>query len=186
VFEDVPCLRRSVAGISPRRARFDPSSIHVRFVVDKWVLGQVSLRVILLHVALSSRANGRSVETFQKTALFRKWGSIWQKRTYGGAFDRKGLMGAHLTEKDLWGCIWQKRTYGGAFDRKGLTGEHLTEKDLWSSIWQKRTYGGAFDRKGLMEEHLTEKDLWWSIWQKRTYGGAFDRKGLSLCWSWDR
>ena len=37
----VPRLRRSVAGLSPRRHGFDPGSVHVGFVVDKVALGQV-------------------------------------------------------------------------------------------------------------------------------------------------
>jgi hypothetical protein len=39
-------LRRLVAGLSPRRLRFDPGSVHVGFVVDKVVLGQVFPRVL--------------------------------------------------------------------------------------------------------------------------------------------
>jgi hypothetical protein len=42
----VPCLRRLVAGLSPRRPGFDPGSVLVGFVVDKVALGQVSLRVL--------------------------------------------------------------------------------------------------------------------------------------------
>jgi len=41
-----PWLRRSVAGLSPRRPRFDPSSVHVRFVVEKVALWQVFLPVL--------------------------------------------------------------------------------------------------------------------------------------------
>jgi hypothetical protein len=37
----VPWLRRLVAGLSPRRPRFDPGSVHVGFVVDRVALGQV-------------------------------------------------------------------------------------------------------------------------------------------------
>jgi hypothetical protein len=44
--EAVPWLRSSVAGLSPRRSRFAPGSIHVRFVVDKVALGQVFLGVL--------------------------------------------------------------------------------------------------------------------------------------------
>jgi hypothetical protein len=33
--------RGLVAGLSPRRSRFDPGSVHVGFVVDKVALGQV-------------------------------------------------------------------------------------------------------------------------------------------------
>jgi hypothetical protein len=43
----VPWLRRLVAGISPRRPGFDSRSVHVGFVVDKVVLGQVFPRVLL-------------------------------------------------------------------------------------------------------------------------------------------
>jgi hypothetical protein len=39
-------LRRLVAGLSPRRLGFDPGSVHVGFVVDKVVLGQVFPRVL--------------------------------------------------------------------------------------------------------------------------------------------
>jgi hypothetical protein len=42
----VPWLRRFVAGFSPRRAGFDPGSVHVGFVVDKVTLGQVFPRVL--------------------------------------------------------------------------------------------------------------------------------------------
>ena len=34
----VPWLRRSVAGLSPRRPEFDPVSVHVSFVADKVAL----------------------------------------------------------------------------------------------------------------------------------------------------
>jgi hypothetical protein len=37
----VPWLRRLVAGLPPRRSRFDPGSLHVGFVVDKVALGQI-------------------------------------------------------------------------------------------------------------------------------------------------
>jgi hypothetical protein len=42
----VPCLRRLVAGLSPRRPGFDPGSVHVGFVVDKVALGQVFSRLL--------------------------------------------------------------------------------------------------------------------------------------------
>jgi hypothetical protein len=42
----VPWLRRLVAGLSPRRPRFDPRSVHVGFVVGKMALGQVFPRVL--------------------------------------------------------------------------------------------------------------------------------------------
>jgi hypothetical protein len=42
----VPWLRRLIVGLSPRKPRFDPGSVHVEFVVDKVALGQVFLRVL--------------------------------------------------------------------------------------------------------------------------------------------
>jgi hypothetical protein len=45
-FKAVPWLRRLVAGLSARRAGFDPGSVHVGFVVDKVALGQVFPRVL--------------------------------------------------------------------------------------------------------------------------------------------
>jgi hypothetical protein len=42
----VPWLRSLVTGLSPRRPRFAPGSIHVGFVVDKVALGQVFLQVL--------------------------------------------------------------------------------------------------------------------------------------------
>jgi hypothetical protein len=44
----VPWLRRLFHGLSQRRPLFDPRSAHVRFVVEKRALGQVSLRVLVL------------------------------------------------------------------------------------------------------------------------------------------
>jgi hypothetical protein len=41
----MPWLRWSVTGISPKRPRFMPRPIHVRFAVDKVAMGQVLLRV---------------------------------------------------------------------------------------------------------------------------------------------
>jgi hypothetical protein len=41
-----PRLRRLAAGLPPRRPGFDPGSVHVGFVVDKVVLGQVFLRLL--------------------------------------------------------------------------------------------------------------------------------------------
>jgi hypothetical protein len=43
----VPGLRRSVAGLSPRRAGLDSGSVHVGFVVDKMAMGQVFPRVLM-------------------------------------------------------------------------------------------------------------------------------------------
>jgi hypothetical protein len=42
----VPWLKSLIAGLSPRRSRFAPGSIHVGFVVEKVALGQGFLRVL--------------------------------------------------------------------------------------------------------------------------------------------
>ena len=44
----VPWLRRLFPGLSQRRPLFDPRSVHVRFVVEKGALNEVSLRVLVL------------------------------------------------------------------------------------------------------------------------------------------
>ena len=41
----MPCIRRIVAGVSPRRAGFDPKPVNVGFVVDKVAVEQVLLPV---------------------------------------------------------------------------------------------------------------------------------------------
>ena len=89
VFE-VPWPRRLVAGATPRSSGFDRRSVLVRLVVDKLVLGKVFLRVYrfssfsniqpllhtILHVHVAfTRTNGRSLVTFQKSMLFRKFRS---------------------------------------------------------------------------------------------------------------
>jgi hypothetical protein len=76
----MPCLRGLVAGLSPRRPMFIPSSVHAKFVADKVALGEFLLRVLgfspvsiippmlhthlHLHVALMNGTNGRSLQTF--------------------------------------------------------------------------------------------------------------------------
>jgi hypothetical protein len=50
----VPTLRRLVAGLTPRRPGFDSRSIHVRFVLVKVALGQVSVRVVVYPVGMLS------------------------------------------------------------------------------------------------------------------------------------
>jgi hypothetical protein len=42
----VPWLRRLLAGLSPRRHRFNPGIFHLGFVVGKEALGQVSPRIL--------------------------------------------------------------------------------------------------------------------------------------------
>lgn len=51
----VPWLRQSVAHLSPRRAGFNPRSVHVRFVVFRVVLGRVPLRRFLHQYHFTTR-----------------------------------------------------------------------------------------------------------------------------------
>jgi hypothetical protein len=46
VMQKCAWLRRLATGLSPRRPRFVRGSVHMGFVVDKVVLGQVSFRVL--------------------------------------------------------------------------------------------------------------------------------------------
>jgi hypothetical protein len=39
-------FRRTIAGFSPLRPEFDPTSLHVKFVVDKMALEQVFLLLL--------------------------------------------------------------------------------------------------------------------------------------------
>jgi hypothetical protein len=50
----VPRLRRSGAGLSPRRPVFDTRSVHVRFVVDEVALGQIFLPVLRFPLSVPS------------------------------------------------------------------------------------------------------------------------------------
>jgi hypothetical protein len=42
-----------VTSLSPRRTRFDPRPVHVEFVVDKVVVGQVFLSVLKVFLSVS-------------------------------------------------------------------------------------------------------------------------------------
>jgi len=85
----VTWLRRLVADISPRKTRFIPKSVHVRFAVNKETMGQFCLRVyrfsplviplpfthhFYLHFICTRSTNERSLETFQKVTPFPKSG----------------------------------------------------------------------------------------------------------------
>ena len=87
----VSWIRLLVAGLSLRRHSFDPRSVHVRFVVEKVALGRTLLSVLRsfpvsiipqwlqthhLHAALTGRAKGESLGTFQKAVFFGKSDSI--------------------------------------------------------------------------------------------------------------
>jgi len=91
----LPWLRHSVADFSMLCPGFDPRLVHVRFVVHKVTLGQVSLPVLHFspvsiipptldtslhpHVALTGRTNGRSVGTFNKQCCFGNRGTLVRK-----------------------------------------------------------------------------------------------------------
>jgi hypothetical protein len=83
-------LRRPIAGLSKEMFGFDTRSDHVRFVVEKVPLGQVSLPVLQvspvsiippmlhthlhLHAALTTTTNGRSLGTLkQSNVLSDRW-----------------------------------------------------------------------------------------------------------------
>ena len=71
-------IRRLVGVLSPRRHGFDPSSLHMRFVVNKFSLGHfflsgrrvfhVSIVALLLYLHLHSALTGRTNERNQKTS----------------------------------------------------------------------------------------------------------------------
>jgi hypothetical protein len=42
----VPLLRLLISGLSPRRTRFAPGSVHAGYIMDKVALGQAFLRVL--------------------------------------------------------------------------------------------------------------------------------------------
>jgi hypothetical protein len=77
-------LRRLVAGLSRRRTGFDPRTVHIKFFVDKVKTWQDSSDYfgfpstlhnhLHLHVAVTSRTNGRSLGTFKKTNVLQEIG----------------------------------------------------------------------------------------------------------------
>ena len=98
----VPWLSRLVAGLSPRKPGFDPSSAHVKLVVDKVALEHIFIRALRfslvsfippllhthlrLHAAFTRSTNRRHQGNFQKAMLFRKSGSVGQKDTFAFIF----------------------------------------------------------------------------------------------------
>ena len=102
MFFRLPWLRRIFSGLSPLRLGFVPRSFHVRFVVNKVSLGQVSLQVLqfssviiippMLHIHLylsNRRTSGRILGTFKQSNPFFEWGwsfgwELWTE-TYFGA-----------------------------------------------------------------------------------------------------
>jgi hypothetical protein len=110
----VPWLSRLLAGLSLWSPEFNLTSVHVSFVVDVVSLGQVFLWIcrfspvstiplmlhthLYLNVALIRRMNGRSLESFQNTILFRKSGSIGYKYL-------RFLLLEVLGTKGMWLCL---------------------------------------------------------------------------------
>jgi len=85
----VPWLRRLRAGLSPRRLVFDASSVHVRFVIDKAALGQVSVRLYLVCI-IPPMLNAHLLQEGQMVEVCEP---SKKQRYYGNrvAFDRKSL-----------------------------------------------------------------------------------------------
>jgi hypothetical protein len=93
---------KAVAGFTARRLRFDSRSVHMRFLVEKVTLGEVSLRVFILffisiiplmfrthlylRIFLTRRKNWRSLGIFQKAMLFRKYENIGYKSRFTPIF----------------------------------------------------------------------------------------------------
>ena len=91
----LPWLRRLVADFSNLCPGFDPRLVHVRLVVHKVALWQVSLAVLNfppvsiiapkphtslhLHATLTGRTNGRSLGTFNKQRCFGNRGALVTK-----------------------------------------------------------------------------------------------------------
>ena len=87
-----PRPRLLLHGLSLQKLGFDPSSLHLIFVLNSVTLGQSFFPVLLfctvsiippmlhihlhLQVFVTSRTNGRSLGTFHKAVLFRKLKSI--------------------------------------------------------------------------------------------------------------
>jgi hypothetical protein len=102
VLKIVLWLTRLVAGLSPRRLGFDPSSLHVRFFANMVTLEQVFLRVLLFYpvniilpmlhtylnlqcrfyVLLSSERRRAKSGNFPKAMFFRKSGSTGDKSIF--------------------------------------------------------------------------------------------------------
>jgi hypothetical protein len=93
--------------ISPRRPGFDPRSVYLRLVVDKFALENVYLRILLvspvsiiltvlhthlhINIALTRRTNWRSLRPLETATLFRKVENTGQKST----FTAKGKLRSH-------------------------------------------------------------------------------------------
>jgi hypothetical protein len=63
--QNVPWLRRSVAGLSPRRTGFDPNSVYVGFVVGKVTLEQAYLPVRRYSLSVSFHHRSILIHCYQ-------------------------------------------------------------------------------------------------------------------------
>jgi len=77
VCKAVPHFRRSVAGLSRLRSGFDPSTVHMRFVVNKMTLGEVLLPAFLFPLSVSFHQY--SILIFIYTLLLpeKQMGKVW-------------------------------------------------------------------------------------------------------------
>ena len=95
-YENVSGLRQVEAGLSHLKSRFDPTSLHMGFKVDKVSFKLISLRVLRFspaivipqvrnaiiqwYIVLNRRTNGRSLGTFQKKqCCFGNWRELPRK-----------------------------------------------------------------------------------------------------------
>ena len=90
-------VRMDYRRLSPRGPEFDPRSVHMRYVMDKVALGQISVPVLLFspvsivplvlhpHILLNStlirRLSGRSLRTFTQSSAVSCIGGYWNTVT---------------------------------------------------------------------------------------------------------
>jgi hypothetical protein len=92
----MPWLRRFVVGPSSLTPEFNPSSVHVRFVMDQLAMRQVFLRVLHcsplniissflrtpLHVAFTRKKKPENPGMITKNVCFPEVGSVGQESTF--------------------------------------------------------------------------------------------------------
>jgi hypothetical protein len=108
----VPCLRRLVAGLSPRKPGLDPGLVHVRFVVDKVTLGHVFLRLLRFSPVSIIPPLLRTLFIYTLLLSEGQTGEAWErseKQSYSE-------IGEHWIEKKFhflvftvgyWHCYWR-------------------------------------------------------------------------------
>jgi len=88
----VPCLRRFVASITAQQPRFETRTVHLRFVVGKFVMGQGFLECCVvciippllhiylhLHATITRRTKRRSLGTYKYGCPFSNQGEMHSK-----------------------------------------------------------------------------------------------------------